>query len=102
MQETHPDPEARLRALASRLLFTLTKEGSRFCPDRETDAPHPVATDDLTSYEVEETLTTWKLRGPHGFALQFVLDVQTQGALAQFPARTPSAPDRASASRGAS
>ena len=33
---------------------------------RETDVPHPVRHDDLTLDEVEETLSTWKLRGPHG------------------------------------
>jgi hypothetical protein len=66
MQETGSEREARLRGLASRLLFTLTKEGSRFSLYRETDVPHPVRHDDLTLDEVEETLTTWKLRGPHG------------------------------------
>jgi hypothetical protein len=66
MQETDSDREARLRELASRLLFTLRKEGSRFCLYREADVPQPVRHDDLTLDEVEETLNTWKLRGPHG------------------------------------
>jgi hypothetical protein len=66
MQETDSDREARLRELASRLLFTLTKQGSRFSLYREADVSHPVRHDDLTLDEVEETLTTWKLRGPHG------------------------------------
>ena len=66
MQQTNSEREARLRGLASRLLFTLTKEGSRFSLYRETDVPHPVRHNDLTLDEVEEKLTTWKLRGPHG------------------------------------
>jgi hypothetical protein len=66
MQETDSDREARLRELASRLLFTLRKEGSRFCLYREADVSQPVRHDDLTLDEVEETLNTWKLRGPHG------------------------------------
>ena len=66
MQETDADREARLRVLAFRLLFTLSKEGSRFCLYREADVPQPVRHDDLTLDEVEETLNTWKLRGPHG------------------------------------
>jgi hypothetical protein len=66
MQETDSDREARLRDLASRLLFTLSKEGSRFSLYREADLPQPVRHHDLTLDEVEETLNTWKLRGPHG------------------------------------
>jgi hypothetical protein len=66
MQETDADREARLRGLASRLLFTLSKEGSRFCLFREVDLPQPVRHHDLTLDEVEETLNIWKLRGPHG------------------------------------
>ena len=63
MQETDFEREARLRGLASRLLFTLAKEGSRFSLYRETDVPDSVRYDDLTLDEVEETLTTWKLQG---------------------------------------
>jgi hypothetical protein len=37
MQETDSDREARLRDLASKLLFTLSKEASRFCLYRQTD-----------------------------------------------------------------
>ena len=66
MEETDSAREARLRELASRLLFTLSKEDSRFSLYRETDVPHPVRHDGLTLDGVEETLTTWKLRGPHG------------------------------------
>ena len=66
MEETDSDREARLRELASRLLFTLSKEGSRFCLYRQTDVPEPVRHGNLTLDEVEETLNTWKLRGPHG------------------------------------
>jgi hypothetical protein len=64
--ETESDRETHLRELASRLLFTLTKEGSRFCLYREADVSQPVRLDGLTLDEVEEALTTWKLRGPHG------------------------------------
>jgi hypothetical protein len=66
MQEADSDREARLRELASRLLFTLTKEGSRFFLYREADVSRPVRLDGLTLDEVEEALNTWKLRGPHG------------------------------------
>jgi hypothetical protein len=38
----------------------------RFCLYREADVPQPVRHDDLTLDEVEEILSTWKLRGPHG------------------------------------
>jgi len=66
MEESNAARETRLRELASRLLFTLSKEGSRFSLFRDTDVPHPVRHDGLTLDEVEETLNTWKLRGPHG------------------------------------
>jgi hypothetical protein len=66
MEESHADRETRLRELASRLLFTLSKEGSRFSLFRNTDVPQPVRHDGLTLDEVEEKLNTWKLRGPHG------------------------------------
>jgi hypothetical protein len=66
MQETDSAREARLRELASRLLFTLSKDGSRFSLFRDTDVPQPVRRRHLTLDEVEETLNTWKLRGFHG------------------------------------
>jgi hypothetical protein len=66
MEESNAARETRLRELASRLLFTLSKEGSRFSLFRDTDVPQPVRHDGLTLDEVEETLNTWKLRGPHG------------------------------------
>jgi hypothetical protein len=66
MQETNADREARLRELASRLLFTLEKQGARFALARDTDVPKSVRHDDLTLDEVEDILNTWKLRGPHG------------------------------------
>ena len=66
MEEADSDREARLRELASRLLFILSKDSSRFSLYREADLPQPVWHDDLTLDEVEETLNTWKLRGPHG------------------------------------
>lgn len=55
-----------MRELASKLFFTLTKEGSRFGLYREADVSQPVRHDGLTLDEVEETLNTWKLRGFHG------------------------------------
>ena len=39
MQETDFEWESRLRELASRLLFTLTKDGAQFSLYRETDVP---------------------------------------------------------------
>jgi hypothetical protein len=66
MEESHAARETRLRELASRLLFTLSKEGSRFSLFRDTDVSQPIRHDGLTLDEVEETLNTWKLRGPHG------------------------------------
>jgi hypothetical protein len=66
MHETDIDREARLRELASKLFFTLTKEGSRFSLYREADVSQPVRHDGLSLDEVEETLHTWKLRGFHG------------------------------------
>jgi hypothetical protein len=66
MEESHAARETRLRELASRLLFTLSKEGARFSLFRDTDVSQPVRHDNLTLDEVEETLNTWKLRGPHG------------------------------------
>ena len=59
MQETDSEREARLRGLASRLLFTLAKEGSRFSLYRETDVPIPFGT--MTS-----RLTRWKKRSRPG------------------------------------
>jgi hypothetical protein len=58
--------EEQLRALASRLLFRLTKVGTRFTLTRDVDVPAPVRHENLTAEEVEEILETWKLRGPHG------------------------------------
>jgi hypothetical protein len=66
MQEDNADREARLRTLASKLFFTLSNQGSRFALYRDVDVSQPVRHDGLTLDEVEETLNTWKLRGPHG------------------------------------
>jgi hypothetical protein len=60
------DRERDLRELAKRLLFNLQKEGTRFTLTREVDVPAPVRLENLTADEVEDTLNTWKLRGPHG------------------------------------
>jgi hypothetical protein len=65
-EEKESDREKRLRELASRLFFTLRKEGSRFRLCREADVSQPVRHEGLTLDEVEETLNTWKLRGFHG------------------------------------
>jgi hypothetical protein len=66
MQEHEADREARLRVLASKLFFTLTRQESRFCLYRDVDVSKPVRHKHLTLKEVEDILTTWKLRGPHG------------------------------------
>jgi hypothetical protein len=66
MQESDVDREARLRELASELFFTLKTEGSRFALYRNVDVPEPVRHEGLTLAEVEDILSTWKLRGPHG------------------------------------
>ena len=66
MHETDIDREARLRELASKLFFTLTKEGSRFPLYREADVSEPVRQRRPHLDEVEETLNTRKLRGFHG------------------------------------
>lgn len=66
MQENQADREARLRALASKLFFTLKNQGSRFTLCRDVDVPEPVRHDGLTLDEAEDILNTWKLRGPHG------------------------------------
>ena len=60
------DREQDLRELAERLLFNLEKEGTRFTLTRGVDVPAPVRLENLTADEVEDTLNTWKLRGPHG------------------------------------
>jgi hypothetical protein len=57
------DREARLQELASKLLFTLRKEGSRFGLYRDADVSEPVRREGLTIDEVQATLNTWKLRG---------------------------------------
>jgi hypothetical protein len=66
MQENDVDREARLRQLASELLFTLKTEGSQFALYRNVDLPKNVRHEGLTLAEVEDILNTWKLRGPHG------------------------------------
>jgi hypothetical protein len=66
MQENEADREARLREVASKLFFTLKNQGSRFSLYRDVDVSEPVRHDGLSLDEVEDILTTWKLRGPHG------------------------------------
>jgi hypothetical protein len=58
--------ERRLRELATKLLFTLEKQGAMFTLARDVDVPEPVRHENLTLDEVEDILNTWKLRGPHG------------------------------------
>jgi hypothetical protein len=65
-EEKESDREKRLRELASKLLFTLRREGWRFRLCREADVSQPVRHEGLTLDEVEEILNTWKLRGFHG------------------------------------
>jgi hypothetical protein len=66
MQQDDRDRETRLRELASKLLFTMESQGSRFRLYRDADVSSPVRHEGLTLDEVEELLNTWKLRGPHG------------------------------------
>jgi hypothetical protein len=58
--------ERRLRELATKLLFTVEKDGSMFTLARDVDVPEPVRHENLTLEETEDVLNTWKLRGPHG------------------------------------
>jgi hypothetical protein len=66
MQETEADRQARLRELASKLLFTMQNQGARFGLYRDADVSSPVRHEGLTLDEVEDILNTWKLRGLHG------------------------------------
>ena len=66
MNETEAEREGRLRELASKLFFTLKRNGSRYDLYRDADVSRPVQHEGLTLDEVEEILNRWKLRGPHG------------------------------------
>jgi hypothetical protein len=66
MEDNTSEREARLQELASRLLFELKNEDSRFALYRDVDVEEPVRRNGLTLDEVEDILNTWKLRGPHG------------------------------------
>jgi hypothetical protein len=66
MEDNPSEREARLQELASRLLFELQNEDSRFALYRDVDVEEPVRRNGLTLDEVEDILNTWKLRGPHG------------------------------------
>jgi hypothetical protein len=66
MQKNDANREARLRELASKLFFTLKNQGSQFALYRDVDVSKPVRHAGLTLDEVEDILSTWKLRGPHG------------------------------------
>lgn len=58
--------EQRLNKLAKMLLFRLHAEGQRYTLTRDVDVSKPVRHENLTLDEVEEILSTWKLRGFHG------------------------------------
>lgn len=55
--------EARLRALADLLEFTVEKAGDRFTLTRTADVSPPEREERLTIDQAEELLETWKLRG---------------------------------------
>jgi hypothetical protein len=48
------------------LLFRLDAGGQRYTLTRDVDVSKPVRHENLTLDEVEEILSTWKLRGFHG------------------------------------
>jgi hypothetical protein len=58
--------EERLQELAKMLLFRLDGEGQSYTLTRDVDVSKPVRHENLTLDEVEEILSTWKLRGFHG------------------------------------
>jgi hypothetical protein len=58
--------EARLRALAYHLLFSVERTGKRFTLIRTLDVSEPVRCQALTLGQAEDLLSTWKLRGFHG------------------------------------
>jgi hypothetical protein len=66
MNETEAEREERLRELASKLFFTLKRNGSRYDLYRDADVSRPVQHEGLPLDEVEKILNRWKLRGPHG------------------------------------
>lgn len=55
--------EAKLRALADRMEFTVEKTGDRFTLTRTVDVPTPEREEGLTLDQAEALLETWKLRG---------------------------------------
>jgi hypothetical protein len=66
MGDAATEREERLRQLASRLFFTLERNGPRYELYRDADVERPVRHENLTLDEVEQILNRWKLRGPHG------------------------------------
>ena len=58
--------EARMRSLASQLLFTVERTGKRFTLIRAIDVSEPVRCKALTLEEAENFLSTWKLGGLRG------------------------------------
>jgi hypothetical protein len=65
MSDSEAAREARLRELASKLFFTLERQGTRFNLYREADVSYPIREEGPSLDEVEETLNCWKLRGFH-------------------------------------
>jgi len=66
-QDTRGDGrEARMRALAEELQFTVDKTGSGFTLTRTADLSRPERAENLTLSQAEELLKTWKLRGLGG------------------------------------
>lgn len=58
--------EAKMRALAESLEFSVEKSGERFTLTRTAELLRPAVEENLTLAEAEELLETWKLRGLGG------------------------------------
>jgi CBS domain-containing protein len=63
LEEMERDSEALMRALASRLEFSVLKTGDGFTLLRTVDVMPPVREERLTLKQAEELLQIWKLRG---------------------------------------
>jgi len=63
LEEMERDSEALMRALASRLEFSVLKTGDGFTLLRTADVMPPVCEERLTLKQAEELLRIWKLRG---------------------------------------
>ena len=58
--------EAKMRALARRLEFTVDKTERGFTLTRSAELSRPEREEDLTLSQAEDLLETWKLRGLGG------------------------------------